>query len=345
MTLTEKEIINQPVSLLQTYDYISSKAGAILSWFEERPFAQCIFTGCGSSYSLCRSAEAALRLQLRKPVWSIPSGDLLMNFPAYCDAIDGAVIVALTRSGSTSEVVGAAKLALQRQNVSLVAVTAKSGSQISSELPCISLELPWAFDNSVCQTQTVSNLYLASMMIGAIIAHNDALLKQLKEAVAGQDAFIKAWSPTMKKVAKTSWQKAVVLADGELCGIAEEGALAFNEICRVPSNYYRVLDVRHGPMVLIDSSTLVIAAASQSGALLNNLLTDLKAKHAKVLLVSPAEAPLDVDFQIPVKGLSSAALGLPFISLIQLICLYRALENNINPDQPEGLDPWINLEA
>ena len=37
--------------------------------------------------------------------------------------------------------------------------------------------------------------------------------------------------------------------------IASEGALAFKEIARIPSISYHLLDVRHGPMVLIDDKT------------------------------------------------------------------------------------------
>lgn len=33
--------------------------------------------------------------------------------------------------------------------------------------------------------------------------------------------------------------------DAELCGICEEGALTFKEICQVDSNYYHLLDARH----------------------------------------------------------------------------------------------------
>ena len=58
------------------------------------------------------------------------------------------------------------------------------------------------------------------------------------------------YAPLAQEVAQEEWESVVVLADSELDGIASEAAIAFVEIPQVHANYYHVLDVRHGPMVL-----------------------------------------------------------------------------------------------
>lgn len=343
MTLTEQEIFRQSASLKKTYEYVCGKSDAIGAWLGRQNARQWVFTGCGSSYSLCRSAEAAFRLRGIQSVCSIPSGDLLMNFPAYDKVMDGALLVVLSRSGSTSEAIQAVRLARQR-GAAVLSIIACTGS-VLAELSGLALEIPWAFDDSVCQTQTVSNLYLASLLLCGIAAGDGALLDEAKAAAEGQEDFLEQWRKPMQVLAKSGWSRAVVLADADLCGAAEEGALAFNEICRVPSNYYHTLDVRHGPMVLINSNTLVAVLAARGGALLDGLLSDLKAKGALVLLACTQPTNVGVDVYVPLNGNAAAPMGLPFLSLVQMLCLYRAMQMGVDPDHPEGLDPWINLEA
>ena len=342
MTRTEQEIFHQPQSLRQTYESICGQAEEIGRWLGSQTVRRWVFTGCGSSYSLARSAEAAFRLRGAGDVCSVPAGDLLMNFPSYAALLDGAVLVSLSRSGSTSEAVQAAKLA-QAHGASLLSVVARTGSELAG-LSGLTLEIPWAFDHSVCQTQTVANLYLASLLLCAVATGDDGLCKELGSAVAAQGDFLARWREPMERLAAADWTRVVVLADGDLCGLAEEGALAFNEICQVPSNYYHILDVRHGPMVLIGRRTLVAVAARAAGPLLDGLLRDLKAKGATVLLAcgEPANAPVDVF--APLCG-SSAAPGLPFLALLQMVSLFRAEQTGVDPDQPDGLDPWIRLEV
>lgn len=343
MTRTEQEIFNQPESLRKTYDAITAQADAIGKWLDGRQPSRWIITGCGSSYSLARSLEAALRIRSVGDVCSVPAGDLLLNFRSYAALMEGAVLVVLSRSGSTSEAVQAAWQA-REHGAAVFSIVACTNSELA-RLSEMAVEIPWAFDESVCQTQTVSNLYLASLMLTAIAARDDELLAELKAAVDRQGDFLGRWRGPMERLAARDWDRVVVLADGDLCGVAEEGALAFNEICRLPSNYYHILDVRHGPMVLIGEKTLVAVAAPVTGPLLDGLLRDLKAKNATVLLASPGKTGATVDKHVPLAGSIAASMGLPFLSLLQMLSLFRAVHDGVNPDQPDGLDPWIKLEV
>jgi fructoselysine-6-P-deglycase FrlB-like protein len=158
--------------------------------------------------------------------------------------------------------------------------------------------------------------------------------------------------PLADTLASRPWDHAVVLADGELEGIAEEGALAFKEICQLPSNYYHMLDVRHGPMVLINEKTLVIAAVGSIGSELErNLLRDVLDKKAELVMFS--DTPMCVEGIAPVNnkinavffgsGLPHMAKGIPFIVLCQMIAYYKSEAIGTDPDKPTGLDAWISL--
>jgi len=205
--------------------------------------------------------------------------------------------------------------------------------------------MPWAFDHSVCQTRTVSCLYLFFLYCVANLAGDEKLTADLRAVVAGGPAFISDNEAALEAVALGDWTHAVVLGDAELAGLCEEGALVFKEICQVPSNYYHLLDVRHGPMVLIGEGTIVIAVISNvQNRLELDVLSDLVAKGATVVAYSdePLMAPgvLSIAFG---RRLEHPARGLPAIAVCQLMGFYKSRQTGADPDKPEGLSPWITL--
>jgi len=345
MTITERELFSQYQAMERTYDHVLSVADDLNAYLSTASYDRIIFIGCGSSYCLAKSAAAAANLYLKTPAFAHPAGDLLLSFPRYHPLLEGALLVSISRSGSTTEVVELCKKAADEMNCPILSLCAKVDS-VLSRIAGFNLEIPWAFDESVCQTRCVTNLYLAVMLMIGIVAQNQAMIQSLKSVVENGPAFIQTQRNLLEQIAAGVWKKITVLADGELAGIAEEGALAFTEIALLPSHYYHLLDVRHGPMVLIDSDTLVIAAlVPGEAAHQNKLLADIKKQGAQLVVYSDARADVqaaDHHITVPPQG-AYAAQGIPFIFLAQAISLFRALKDGINPDQPAGLDPWIKL--
>jgi fructoselysine-6-P-deglycase FrlB-like protein len=137
------------------------------------------------------------------------------------------------------------------------------------------------------------------------------------------------------------WTHCVVLADAELEGLAEEGSLAFKEICQLPSNYYHFLDVRHGPMVLLGEKTLVLAMLGAKNELEFKLLQDIKIKKAETAAFS--DVPVDYARLVYGRPLSHIARGIPFIILCQMVSYKKSLKTGVDPDKPTGLEAWISL--
>ncbi len=204
----------------------------------------------------------------------------------------------------------------------------------------LALSTPWAFDESVCQTRSVTNFYFMAAYLFARLAGDQATLSDLAAVIAGGADFHDKAEAFAEALAGRPWNTAVVLADAELEGIAEEGALAFKEICQLPSNYYHLLDVRHGPMVLIGKETLVLAAPLVGDGLEKGLFGDIKAKNAELAVFSDIWSEADIVFG---RALSPSARGIPFILLCQLVAYKKAFATGANPDQPEGLSAWIKL--
>lgn len=346
MYKTEHEILNQYEALEKTCGYMLEKRSAIKDLLAKAGFKSITFIGCGSSYSLCKSAETSFKLRTGLPANSIAAGDLLINFPAYKKLIKDTLLVIPSRSGSTSEVVLAAGKAKKELGIHCISICAKERAPLG-DISDLSLELPWAFDESVCQTRTVTNLYMADLMLIGLITDDKVLQKELGEAVKAGPVHIKETKDIIQKAVDTeNWEKAVVLADSELAGIAEEGALAFNEICQLPSNYYHFLDVRHGPMVLVNNKTLAILACSPEDDFYQRaLIKDIKEKGSVVITVSARDTGFwGSDYNVPISEYKNFGVnGIPFILVPQLLSYYKALKLGVNPDEPSGLDPWIKL--
>jgi len=347
MYKTEVEIMSQYKALARTYEYFMAKSLEIKEFCQHHSFASLTFIGAGSGYCICQSGEISAKMRLGIPANSIPAGDLMLNFPHYEKIIQNTLLIALSRSGSTTELVLAVQNAKHKYSTPCISVCATRNSDVS-RLADLNLEIPWVFDESVCQTRTVSNFYAANLLLIGILGNDLTLLDEIKSCIEAGEAYMKEYTQCLREISQDDkWEKVVVLADSELQGIASEGALAFKEICRIPSNYYHILDVRHGPMVLIDDNTLVIMACSPYGSYYQQaLIADIKNKGAQVITVGTRSASSwgsDVHIVVPDYD-NYGVMGIPFIFVPQAIAYFRAVYRGINPDVPEGLKPWIKLE-
>jgi glucosamine--fructose-6-phosphate aminotransferase (isomerizing) len=347
MSLTYQEIKQQYTALQQTYDYMLAKRAEIEAFASKQAFSSVTFVGCGSSYCLSESAAFSTRIRAGLPAMSLAGGDLLLNTKSYRPLLENTLLVAPSRSGSTSEVVEAVRLIQADKPVPIIALSCVNESPLSKQADLL-LELPWAFDHSVCQTRTVTNLYTANLLLAAILGKDEALIADIQQAISQGEAYMSRVESQIRETSNCAWTNAVVLADGELAGLASEGAIAFTEIARVQAHSFHLLDVRHGPMVTVGPDTLVIAAVSGEGTKhQNNLLRDIKARGATVIAFADRAGVITeehVDLAvISDHKLDIAAQGIPFIFIPQIVALSSAERQGINPDQPDGLDAWVKL--
>lgn len=347
MSLTYSEIKQQYAALQQTYDYMQSKRAEIVAFVRGLQTSSVTFVGCGSSYCLSESAAFSVRLRAGIPASALAGGDLMLNPQRYRSLMEETLIIAPSRSGSTSEVVEAVNLIREYKHVPVLALSCVAGSPLSQKAD-FTLELPWAFDNSVCQTRTVSNLYTANLMIAAFLGEDETLLNDLAAAIRQGEAYMERVENAIRLAADFEWSNAVLLADGELQGIAAEGAIALTEIAKVQAHSFHLLDVRHGPMVTVGPDTLVIALLTADGtAHQQKLMKDIKGRGATVIAYADRAGIVDqetVDLAV-VSGaeLDIAVQGIPFIFIPQIVALTKAERLGINPDSPDGLTAWVKL--
>ncbi|GAB3404594.1 SIS domain-containing protein [Schumannella luteola] len=212
-------------------------------------------------------------------------------------------VVAITRSGTTTEVIAA--LREVPAGVRRVVVTGVADSPVAEFADDI-LDLAAADEKSVVQTRFPTTfLTLARAALGydvepAIAAVEEALALPLPVDLDGLDHF-------------------VYLGTGWTYGLAQEAALKIREAAQAWSESYPVLDYRHGPLAVAHPGSLVWLFGSADAALAD----DIRRTGARVLLGS-AE---------PLVDLVQA----------QRLAVAIAAQRGLDPDQPRHLTRSIIL--
>jgi fructoselysine-6-P-deglycase FrlB-like protein len=211
----------------------------------------------------------------------------------------------------------------------------------------LNITLDWCYDNSVCQTRTVTNLYASVLLLASYYANDESLRSSVKVACETNEKFQLENREALEKIAAIDWEDVTVLADGPVRGIAEEGALAFTEIAMLTGRYFPMLDYRHGPVVISNEKSLTIMLINPAeDSLQKDMVADVMAHGGPVVVVSKHKENIyGATAHIQIDGIEKfAAWGIPFIYLSQMTALTKSVNMGGNPDAPQGLDAFIILK-
>ena len=346
MFLTEQEILDTSAALQKTCTLFREMKDQTKAFFAQNKQRKFAFFGCGSSYMLAKSAAAVFGSFPETMATAIPAGDYIVNPDFWRESVKGSILVSISRSGKTSEMVRAFKQIQEQFDCPVISLCMKDSNDIT---PMCSLEfiMDWCYDHSVCQTRTVTNLYAGLLLLAAAYSGKETLAASVEQASADNARFQQENRPVLAKIAAMDWNNVTVLADGPVCGIAEEAALAFTEISMLTGRYFHLLDFRHGPIVVNDEKSLVFMLLSPSEDTLQaDMVADVIAHGGPVITVSKhAENIYNAAAHIQISGIEDfAAWGISFIYLAQMTAFLKALELGGNPDAPKGLSSYITLK-
>ena len=345
MTLTEREIFSQQEALERALEAFSARReqlGAYISPEQKRY----VFVGCGSSHMMAQSAARAFALEPGVSAYALAGGDYLLAPEDYRGMVEGSVVVFFSRSGATGELLRAAETMRTVCGVRILTVTMAEQSPLEALSHC-TLAMPWAHDQSVCQTRSVTTFYTVILLLWALYRGDAALEEDVAKVARGSTARLESLRPALRDLTHGGFTDVVVLADGVLCGIAAEAALAFTEVCMVSGKSFHLLDYRHGPKVLGSPDTLYLLVVRPQGQQLQrDMAADVAATGGTVVLLCPREhtSGWDAGLVIPCDAARFASYGIPLIQAAQVLALERALHTGIDPDHPKGLDSFITLK-
>jgi len=300
-----------------------------------------IITGSGTSYhtSLITSMIGSRFLKKRfEPV-------MASEFKYNIDSIDkDTVVVAISQSGETADVLSATKLARAAgaKILSIVNVPTSSLSRTAD----ISLSINSGPEIGVAATKSftgqVSLAYaILDMMSGGRIGFDrDVVSDVIAKMLASSASVERLVNITMPKV-----NDIYLLGRSIHFPIALEGALKMKELAYVHAEGIAAGELKHGPLALMDKNAVVFVLNPDDKTYVDTLSSahEVKARGAKIIGVS--NVPNDVyDAMIEIPKVKNELLY-PLVEIIplQLFSYYLALQNNADPDYPRNLAKSVTV--
>ncbi|HOW92453.1 MAG TPA: SIS domain-containing protein, partial [Anaerolineaceae bacterium] len=121
-------------------------------------YEQVIFTGCGSTYYLSLAGSALFQSLTNKSARAVPASELLFNTPSVIARGSRNLLVAVSRSGTTTETLRAVEM-FKREQLGEVIVISNYDTSMSP-LADLKIVIPAGQEKSVAQTRSFASMYV-----------------------------------------------------------------------------------------------------------------------------------------------------------------------------------------
>lgn len=298
----------------------------------------------GSSDNVATHARYLLELATGLPV-SMAAPSLITRYGATLHT-DGYLVVALSQSGRTPEIVAVAQ-SLKDHGGCVVAVTNEVDSPLA-DVAAVALSVGTSKELAVPATKTVTGqLALVTVLAEAVGAGiggytgGDAAWGALPGAVAGALADTASIDRAVEVLLPHA--SAIHLARGLTYAAALEGALKCKETSRRVHGGYSSADFLHGPLTVAAPDVPVVAYGTAGPVLADVVETVGRAAAlgAPIVGIGAPELAASVPgaAAVPVNGgLGEALATIPLVVRGQQLAVSTTIALGMDPDSPEGLN-------
>lgn len=333
---TYQEIISQPASWAAALEVLKNFRTEIEGVWKDN-CSQVLFTGCGSTYYLSLAAAALTQELTGIPARGLPASELWLH-PHVCYPRHGRVLlVAVSRSGETTETRRACQAFREDRGGSLVTLSCYPDKPLAS-IGDLNLVLPSGQEQSVAQTRAFSTLYLACAGLACFWSGRG--VETFSGLLEAGGKVISAAGSTVKSLAQdSSLDRFYFLGSGPRYGLACEISLKMKEMSLSHSEPFHFPEFRHGPMSMVTSSTLVVGLLSEINRSVEEaVLADVRALGGRTLAIAEESAPLSFT-----SGVPEAFRNVLYLPVGQLLAFERSFAKGLNPDCPINLAAVVKL--
>jgi len=266
----------------------------------------------------------------------------------------GDIVLAISQSGETADVLEAVRIARSRGTrvLSLVNVPGSTLTRLSDEVAYIQAGPEVGVAATKTFTAQIAVLYLISSIMkdlneGKIRENTERSLLSVSKILNGQLDEFKRRSKDISERIKHK-KNAFFLGRGINFPTALEGALKLKEISYIHAEGYPAGEYKHGPLALIEEGVPAIVLVPYDEDLRRKIiynLMEVKSRGALTITVQPDNVDVPTDFAITTDS-SVGELLSPLIYAVplQLIAYYTAVSLNRNPDKPRNLAKSVTVE-
>jgi glucosamine--fructose-6-phosphate aminotransferase (isomerizing) len=333
----ESELREQPAALARLLERQTDAAAAIAAALAGDDVRYVLIASRGTSSNAARYAQYLLGRAHRVPVmFATPSLYTIYEQPPR---LDGAVVVGISQSGESPDVVAVLAEA-RRQGRPTIGVTNTPASPLAAQCDTVLL-LEAGEERSVAATKTYVNSLgaIALVFSAADGSASRAELERMPDALAAQIELSLATLPPLAEYAREPG--ATVVARGVNYGSAHEIALKIRELAGLVVEPYSPADLMHGPIAAIRAGWPVVAVAPTGPAYesIASVVPALQERRARLVVVSDVDELLAVAYTpLPlVRGVPEWLSPLTAVIPGQLAAITLAELRGIDVDRPHGL--------
>jgi len=329
---TYQEIKSQPEAWTQALDV--TRAASLP---KAADYEQVLFTGCGSTYYLSLAAASLYQELTGRPARAVPGSELLLNTPAVLTNAR-TLLVAVSRSGTTTETVKAAQKFKEEKRGNVVVIS--NYDEVLSRSADTNLIIDKGQEESVAQTRSFASMFVAASAFCVRMAGRDDLLESMRGLPAVGERLMSRYESFAKNLGENlDFDRFYFLGSGSRYGLACEVNLKMKEMTLTHSEPFHVLEFRHGPMSMVNHKAVVLGLLSDANRVHEaKVLAEMKSLGGTVTGLGEADA--EVVFE---SGVAESVRGVLYLPVLQLMAYYRSVAKGLNPDRPSNLTAVVKL--
>ena len=331
---TRAEILSQTEAWAQALDVTNA---SVLP--KTADYDQVLFTGCGSTYYLSLAAASLYQELTGRPAKAVPGGELLLNPKTVLTENGKTLLVAISRSGTTTETVKAVEKFKAKKRGDVVVIS--NYNEILSRLSNVNIVIDKGQERSVAQTRSFASMYVAATAFAVKMAGRDDLMDAMGGLPETGNSLINKYEAYAKsKGENLSFDRFYFLGSGTRYGLACEVNLKMKEMTLTHSEPFHFLEFRHGPMSMVNEEAVVVGMLSDANRVHEEkVLSEMKRLGGTVASLGESEA--DVCFE---SGIPECVRGVLYLPVLQLMAFHRSLAKGLNPDSPNNLTAVVKLD-
>ncbi|WP_176157444.1 glutamine--fructose-6-phosphate transaminase (isomerizing) [Burkholderia multivorans] len=354
----QKEIFEQPQAVADTLLDVMSIMPELFgdgAWRVFNDVDSVLLLACGGSYHAALTAKYWI-----ESIAKLPTNVEIASEFRYRDSVPNprTLVVAVSQSGETADVLGAVHVAKQRGMMHTLAICNVATSALMRECALqfvtrAGIEIGVA-STKAFTTQLVA-LFLLTLSLAQVRgrlsdddehAHLRALrhLPDAMSKVLALEPQIMGWSELLARR-----DDMLFLGRGMHYPIALEGALKMKEISYIHAEAYPAGELKHGPLALVSNEMPVIAVAPNDMLLekLRSNMHEVSARNGKLYVFADVDCGLSPSEGIEVIRLNEYYGPLsPILHTIpmQLLAYHAALARGTDIDKPRNLAKSVTVE-
>lgn len=344
---TYPEISSQHEALSAAWEQLQKQSDWVDSYLRNTGDEEIIFIGSGSSYYQAIAMAATCKAWLGKTATAYPSSDIFLLQSQTILASRNYIVIGVSRSGESTEVVLALKAVKDLPNVRIAGITAYENSSMAQIADC--LLSPLGKEISTVMTKSFSSMTFMMQAAIAKASGKEHLVAEMEEVKNLSESIVASSNEFIQDIINSNYfSKYVYLGLGTLYGISLEACLKIKEMSYVWTEAYGTLEFRHGPKSIVEQGALVcVLVSEQARSYELKVAQEMKEYGAYVVLLT-AKAGADTEFadavlEVGLAEGSDEARSVLYLPALQYLGYYTALHRRVDPDSPRNLTQVVKI--